>query len=76
MNIKAKKSLGQNFLIDKNIINKIISTTTILDNEILEVGPGSGNLSEQILKNKPKNFMWLRKIKIFVMYLVKNLKII
>ena len=63
MNIKAKKSLGQNFLIDKNIINKIISTTTILDNEILEVGPGSGNLSEQILKNKPKKFYVVEKDK-------------
>ena len=39
--IRAKKSLGQNFLIDKDIINKIVSTVSITDNEILEVGPGT-----------------------------------
>ena len=46
--IKAKKSLGQNFLIDKNIIDKIINTVPIANNEILEVGPGTGNLTKQI----------------------------
>ena len=48
--IKAKKSLGQNFLIDKNIINKIINTVSITNNEILEVGPCTGNLTKEILK--------------------------
>ena len=37
---KAKKSLGQNFLIDKNIINKIIKITKIKNKHILEIGPG------------------------------------
>jgi 16S rRNA (adenine1518-N6/adenine1519-N6)-dimethyltransferase len=37
--IRAKKSLGQNFLIDKDIIDTIINTVSITDNEILEVGP-------------------------------------
>ena len=68
MKIKAKKSLGQNFLIDKNIIKKITDVTNILDNEILEVGPGSGNLTEQILKKKPKKFLLLKKTKIFVLF--------
>ena len=44
--IRAKKSLGQNFLIDKNIIDKIINTVPIIDNEILEVDPGTGNLTK------------------------------
>ena len=48
--IRAKKSLGQNFLIDKDIINKIVSTVSITDNEILEVGPGTGNLTKEILR--------------------------
>ena len=61
MKIKAKKSLGQNFLIDKNIIKKITDVTNILDNEILEVGPGSGNLTEQILKKKPKKIFVIEK---------------
>jgi 16S rRNA (adenine1518-N6/adenine1519-N6)-dimethyltransferase len=51
--IRAKKSLGQNFLIDQNIIDKIINTVSITDNEILEVGPGTGNLTKEILKNNP-----------------------
>ena len=63
MKIKAKKSLGQNFLIDNNIIKKITDVTNILDNEILEVGPGSGNLTEQILKKKPKKFFVIEKDK-------------
>ena len=49
--IKAKKSLGQNFLIDKNIIDKITNTVSIEGNEVLEVGPGTGNLTKEILKN-------------------------
>ncbi len=63
MNIKAKKSLGQNFLIDKNIIDKITSITNIQDKEVLEVGPGSGNLTEQILRNKPKKIYVIEKDK-------------
>ena len=51
--IKAKKSLGQNFLIDKNIIDKIVNLIDIKDKNILEIGPGTGNLSGQILKKKP-----------------------
>ena len=52
--IKAKKSLGQNFLIDKNIINKITNTIAIENRTILEVGPGTGNLTLSILKKKTK----------------------
>ena len=51
--IRAKKSLGQNFLIDKEIIHKIINTVSIEGNEVLEVGPGTGNLTKEILKNNP-----------------------
>ena len=45
--IKAKKSLGQNFLIDNNIINKITDIVDIYSQNILEVGPGTGNLQRQ-----------------------------
>tara|TARA_B100001057_G_scaffold127430_1_gene126366 strand:- start:4201 stop:4989 length:789 start_codon:yes stop_codon:yes gene_type:complete len=61
--IKAKKSLGQNFLIDKNIIEKIASITEISNKEILEVGPGTGNLSVSLLKKKPKKFFAFEKDK-------------
>jgi len=59
--IKAKKSLGQNFLIDKNIIDKIINTVAISGNEVLEVGPGTGNLTKEILKNNPSKMYLVEK---------------
>ena len=59
--IKAKKSLGQNFLIDKNILEKITNTTNILDKIILEIGPGTGNLTSYILKKKPKKIFAIEK---------------
>ena len=59
--IKAKKSLGQNFLIDKDIIEIIIQTVPITDNEILEVGPGTGNLTREILRNNPSKMYLVEK---------------
>ena len=59
--IKAKKSLGQNFLIDQKIIELIISSGTIKDRTILEVGPGTGNLTKSILKEKPKKLFVIEK---------------
>ena len=64
MKFIAKKSLGQNFLIDKNIINKIINVVPIKDKSILEVGPGTGNLTSYILNKNPKKFIVIEKIKI------------
>ena len=58
---KAKKSLGQNFLIDKNILEKIVNTTTIENKTILEIGPGTGNLSSFILSKNPKKFFAIEK---------------
>jgi len=53
--ISPKKSLGQNFLTDVNIINKIISVGNISkDDEVLEVGPGAGNLTKRIIYKNPK----------------------
>jgi 16S rRNA (adenine1518-N6/adenine1519-N6)-dimethyltransferase len=59
--IRAKKSLGQNFLVDKNIIDKIVNTVSIADNEILEVGPGTGNLTREILKKGPSKMYLIEK---------------
>ena len=59
--IKAKKSLGQNFLIDKNILEKIVNLSHIKDKNILEVGPGTGNLTTYILSKKPKKFYVVEK---------------
>jgi len=59
--IKAKKSLGQNFLIDREVLEKIVTITDIADKEVLEIGPGSGNLTTYILKQHPKKLYVVEK---------------
>ncbi len=61
--IKAKKSLGQNFLIDHNIIEKIVNTINVKDKHILEIGPGTGNLTSSILNKRPKKMYVIEKDK-------------
>ena len=61
--IKAKKSLGQNFLIDQNILKKIVSLIKLENKSILEIGPGTGNLTSYILKNNPKKLLVVEKDK-------------
>jgi len=70
--IKAKKSLGQNFLIDQNIIDKIIDIVEIKDKSVLEIGPGTGNLTKNILKKKPKRLLVVEKDNDLVKFLYKN----
>ena len=59
--IRAKKSLGQNFLIDEKVLNQIVNCVTIENKTILEIGPGTGNLTRYILNKKPKNFTVIEK---------------
>ena len=59
--IKAKKSLGQNFLIDNNILDKIVNVVQIQNKNILEIGPGTGNLTSYILSKKPKKLFVIEK---------------
>ena len=61
MNIKPKKSLGQNFLIDREVLNQIVSVTDFTNKEVLEIGPGTGNLTTYILKKKPKKVFVIEK---------------
>ena len=58
---RAKKSLGQNFLVNENMIKKIISVIDITNKNILEVGPGTGNLTNEILKKNPNSFLAIEK---------------
>ncbi len=67
--IKAKKSLGQNFLIDKNILEVIVNTVKINNKSILEVGPGTGNLTSYILNKKPKDLFVVEKDRDLTKYL-------
>ena len=63
--ISPKKSLGQNFLVDKNIIDIIVNSGDIKKNDtILEVGPGTGNLTEKILSKNPKKIVAVEKDKL------------
>jgi len=68
--IKPKKSLGQNFLVDNEVLEKITNTTDIEKKNILEIGPGTGNLTSAILKKKPKKLIVIEKDD----YLAKNLE--
>ena len=60
-NIKPKKKLGQNFLHDKNIISSIINNVNVKDEDIIEIGPGPGILTENILKNKARSLLAIEK---------------
>ena len=53
--------MGQNFLIDNNIIKKIVNLVNIKDKNIIEIGPGKGSLTDEILKNKPKSITLIEK---------------
>ena len=66
-----KKSLGQNFLIDNNIIKKIVNLVNIKNKNIIEIGPGKGALTDEILKKKPKSITLIEKD----YSLVQNLKV-
>ncbi|MDC3120773.1 16S rRNA (adenine(1518)-N(6)/adenine(1519)-N(6))-dimethyltransferase RsmA [Candidatus Pelagibacter sp.] len=61
--IKPKKSLGQNFLIDKNLLEKIVNVCQIKEKNILEIGPGTGNLTNYILRKYPKKVIVIEKDK-------------
>jgi 16S rRNA (adenine1518-N6/adenine1519-N6)-dimethyltransferase len=79
--IVAKKSLGQNFLVDKNTINKIINVIDIKNKNIIEIGPGLGALTEKIIEKQPEKLIIIEKDydlykKLLVKYDNKNITII
>ena len=59
--IFAKKSLGQNFLVDQNIIKKIVNSVKVTNKNVLEIGPGKGALTNEILKKNPKSLTLVEK---------------
>jgi len=59
--IYTKRSLGQNFLKDLNIIKKITNITKIVNKDVLEIGPGEGALTNEIIKNNPKSLTLIEK---------------
>ena len=73
MKVIPKKSLGQNFLIDKNVIKLISNCAKIENQEVLEVGPGTGNLTVEILAKKPKKLFVIEKDNNLLLILKKKL---
>jgi len=59
--IKAKKSLGQNFLIDEDVLKIITELVPIEGKNIVEIGPGTGSLTSLILNKNPKKFLTVEK---------------
>tara|TARA_Y100000590_G_scaffold1666_1_gene2115 strand:- start:727 stop:1518 length:792 start_codon:yes stop_codon:yes gene_type:complete len=73
MKIRPKKSLGQNFISDKNIIKSIVEIGNIKNsNTVFEIGPGTGKLTEFILKKNPKSFFVIEKDHNLVKFLQKK----
>ena len=70
--ISAKKSLGQNFINDRTIIEKILNIVDIKNKKILEIGPGTGNLTSRLLNKLPKKLIAIEKDKRLVEFLQKN----
>ena len=68
--IVPKKSLGQNFLTDRYVLEKITNIVSIKNKYVLEIGPGTGNLSSFILKKSPKKLIAIEKDNL----LAENLK--
>ena len=56
-----KKSLGQNFLLDQNLCKKIVSSIDIKNNNIIEIGSGTGLLTNEIIKQNPKKLILFEK---------------
>ena len=67
--MRFKKSLGQNLLIDKNIIKKILSLVSLKNKEVVEIGAGTGNLTLKILNSMPNKLICIEKDKKFVQHL-------
>ena len=71
--MKPKKSLGQNFLNNESILTKIVDSGNIEINDIvLEIGPGTGNLTKKILEKKPKLLIVVEKDKDLSLVLKKK----
>ncbi len=61
--MRPKKSLGQNFLVDPNIIKKIVNSVNLSKKDVVEIGPGTGNLTKEIFQKNPKNLVLIEKDK-------------
>ena len=71
--MRPKKSLGQNFLNDSNLLKKIVDIGKISkEDTILEIGPGTGNLTNELIKKKPKELFVVEKDNNLSKFLLKR----
>lgn len=70
---KFSKSLGQNFLVDKNFVDKIVDLADLQGENVLEIGPGIGTISVEIAK-KAKKLVLIEIDKSLIPILNENLK--
>jgi len=59
--VKAKKSLGQNFLHDVSVVERMCQSVEIEGKNVIEIGPGTGFLTKEILKHNPKKLLLIEK---------------
>ena len=72
---RPKKRLGQNFLLNDEILKRITSLINIENEEIVEIGPGKGNLTKFILEKKPSRLFLIEKditLKPYILKIIKN----
>ena len=72
---RPKKRLGQNFLLNDEILERITSLINIENEEIVEIGPGKGNLTKFILEKKPSRLFLIEKditLKPYILKIIKN----
>ena len=62
-NVKINKSLGQNFLFDLNLTDKIVKKSEPICPTVIEIGPGPGGLTRSILKKRPTTLYTIDKDK-------------
>ena len=57
-----KKSLGQHFLVNKGVLRKIVESADIKSGDtVVEIGPGTGNLTENLIKKNPSKLIVVEK---------------
>ncbi len=71
--MRPKKSLGQNFLVDPNIIKKIVNSVNLSKKDVVEIGPGTGNLTKEIIRQNPNSFLGIEKDAYLSNFLKNNL---
>ncbi len=65
----ANKSLGQHFLIDKNILEKISNSIPVLQRDLVEIGGGIGNLTIYLYNKLPQSYTIIEKDEFYVNHL-------